>query len=62
MKETILLIMAGILASIYNIMVLGAYALNEDKEFKNICLFFIVANTMKDTILFSMVLSNIFLR
>ena len=62
MEEVILLIMAGILASIYNIMVLGAYALNEDKEFKNICLFFIVANTIKDTILFSMVLSNIFLR
>ena len=62
MKEVILLIMAGIFASIYNIMVLGAYALNEDKEFKNICLFFIIANTIKDTILFSMVLSNIFLR
>ena len=62
MKEVILLIMAGILASIYNIMVLGAYALNEDKEFKNICLFFIIANTIKDTILFNMVLSNIFLR
>ena len=61
MKETILLIVAGILASIYNIMVLGAYALNEDKEFKNICLFFIFANTIKDTILFSMVLSNVFL-
>ena len=62
MKETILLIMAGMLSTIYNIMVLGAYSLNEDKEFKNICLFFIVVNTIKDTILFSMVLSNIFLR
>ena len=62
MKEVILLTIAGIFAVIYNIMVLGAYSLNEDKEFKNICLFFIILNTIKDAILFGTVLSNIFLR
>ena len=62
MKEAILLIIAGILAVIYNIMVLGAYSLHENGEFKNICLFFIILNTIKDAILFGTVLSNIFLR
>ena len=54
--------MAGILSVIYNIMVLGAYSLHEDVEFKSICLFFIILNTVKDAILFGTVLSNIFLR
>ena len=62
MKETILLITAGIFASIYNLMVLGAYALHENVEFKNICFVLLAINTIKDTILFSIVLSNIFLR
>ena len=53
--------MAGILAVIYNIMVLGAYSLHENGEFKNICLFFIILNTVKDAISFGTVLSNIFL-
>ena len=61
MKEIIILIMAGILSVIYNIMVLGAYSLHEDAEFKTICLFFIILNTIKDAILFGTVLSNIFL-
>ena len=54
--------MAGILSVIYNIMALGAYSLHEDAEFKTICLAFIIANTIKDAILFGTVLSNIFLR
>ena len=62
MKEIIILIMAGILSAIYNIMVLGAYSLHENSEFKNTCLFFIILNTIKDAILFGTVLSNIFLR
>ena len=62
MKEVILLIIAGIFAVIYNIMVLGAYSLHENGEFKNICLFFIILNTIKDAILFGTVLSNVFLR
>ena len=62
MKEIIILIMAGILSVIYNIMVLGAYSLHENGEFKNICLFFITLNTIKDAILFGTVLSNVFLR
>ena len=62
MKEVILLIIAGIFAVIYNIMVLGAYSLHEDVEFKTICLFFIILNTIKDAILFGIVLSNVFLR
>ena len=62
MKEVILIIMAGILAVIYNIMVLGAYSLHEDVEFKTICLVFIIANMIKDAILFGTVLSNVFLR
>ena len=62
MKEIILLIIAGIFAVIYNIMVLGAYSLHEDVEFKTICLAFIIVNTIKDTILFSIILINIFLR
>ena len=62
MEEIILLIIAGIFAAIYNIMVLGAYSLHEDVEFKNICLLFIILNTIKDAILFGTVLSNIFLR
>ena len=62
MKEAILLIIAGMLAVIYNIMVLGAYSLHENVEFKNICLAFIIANTIKDAILFGTVLSNVFLR
>ena len=62
MKEIIILIMAGILSVMYNIMALGAYSLHEDAEFKTICLSFIIANTIKDTILFGTVLSNIFLR
>ena len=61
MEEAILLIIAGIFAVIYNIMVLGAYSLHEDVEFKSICLFFIILNTVKDAILFGIVLSNIFL-
>ena len=62
MKEVILLIIAGILAVIYNIMVLGAYSLHENGEFKSVCLLFITLNTIKDAILFGTVLSNIFLR
>ena len=61
MKEIILLIIAGIFAVIYNIMVLGAYSLHEDAEFKTICLAFIIANTIKDAILFGMILNSIFL-
>ena len=61
MKEVILLIIAGILAVIYNIMVLGAYSLHENSEFKSVCLLFITLNTIKDAILFGIVLSNIFL-
>ena len=61
MKEIIILIMAGILSAIYNIMVLGAYALHEDVEFTSICLFFIILNTIKDAILFGMILNSIFL-
>ena len=62
MEEVILLIIAGILAVIYNIMVLGAYSLHEDVEFKSICLVFIILNTIKDAILFGTILSNVFLR
>ena len=62
MKEVILLTIAGIFAVIYNIMVLGAYSLHENAEFKNICFGFIIVNTIKDAILFGTVLSNIFLR
>ena len=62
MKEIIILIMAGIVSVIYNIMALGAYSVHEDAEFKTICLAFIIANTIKDAILFGTVLSNIFLR
>ena len=62
MKEVILLIIAGIFAVIYNIMVIGAYSLHEDVEFTSICLFFIILNTIKDAILFGMILSNVFLR
>ena len=62
MEEVILLIIAGIFSVIYNIMVLGAYSLHEDVEFKTICLAFIIVNTIKDTILFSIILINIFLR
>ena len=60
MKEVILLTIAGILAVIYNIMVLGAYVLHEDVEFTSICLFFIILNTIKDAILFGMILNSIF--
>ena len=62
MKETILLIIAGIFASIYNLIVLGTYALYEDEEFKNICLVLLTINTIKDTMLFGTILSNIFLK
>ena len=62
MKEIILFATASILAVIYNIMVLGAYSLHEKVEFKKICLALIVFNTIKDAILFGIVLSNIFLR
>ena len=62
MKEAIILTIAGIFSVIYNIMVIGAYSLHENGEFKNICLAFIIANTIKDAILFGTVLSNIFLR
>ena len=62
MEEAILLTIAGIFSVIYNIMVLGAYSLHENVEFNGICLFFITLNTIKDAILFGMVLSNVFLR
>ena len=62
MEEAILFIIAGIFSAIYNIMVLGAYSLHENVEFKNICLFFIILNTIKDAILFGTILSNVFLR
>ena len=61
MKETILLITAGIFASIYNLMVLGAYALYENVEFENICFVLLAINTIKDAILFGMILNSIFL-
>ena len=60
MKGIILIIMAGILSVIYNIMALGAYSLHEKVEFKNVCLAFIIINTIKDAILFSILLSNVF--
>ena len=62
MKEVIILTIAGIFSVIYNIMVIGAYSLHENGEFKNICLSFIIINTIKDAILFGTVLSNVFLR
>ena len=40
MKEAILLIIAGTLAVIYNIMVLGEYSLHQNGEIKNNILFF----------------------
>ena len=60
MKEIILLTIASIFAVIYNIMVLGAYSLHENVEFKSTCLFFIILNTIKDAILFGMILNSIF--
>ena len=62
MKEVILLTIAGIFAVIYNIMVLGAYSLHENSEFKSICLFFFTLNARKEAILFGIILSNVFLR
>ena len=62
MEEAILLIIASIFAVIYNIMVIGAYSLHENAEFKKICLVLIIVNMTKDAILFNIVLSNIFLR
>ena len=60
MKEVIIGVIAFIFSIIYNIMVLGTYALHEKVEFKNICLAFIIINTIKDTILFSILLNNAF--
>ena len=62
MERAILLTIAGVFAVIYNIMVLGTYSLHENSEFKSICLFFIILNTIKDAILFGTILSNVFLR
>ena len=62
MAKLILYVISLICAIAYNIIVLGTYSLHENTEFKNICLVLIIINMTKDAILFSIILSNIFLR
>ena len=61
MKEVILLIIAGILAIIYNTIVLMVNLASADGEFETVTVILTVLNTLKDTMIVTIILYNIFL-
>ena len=61
MKETILLIIASIFAIIYNTIVLMVNIASADGEFETATVILTVLNTLKDTMIVTIILFNIFL-
>ena len=61
MKETILLIIASIFAIIYNTIVLMVNMASADGEFETATVILTILNTMKDTMIVTIILCNIFL-
>ena len=61
MKETILLIIASIFAIIYNTIVLMVNIASADGEFETATVILTVLNTLKDAMIVTVILYNIFL-
>ena len=61
MKETILLIIASIFAIIYNTIVLMVNIASANGEFETATVILTVLNTLKDTMIVTIILFNIFL-
>ena len=61
MKETILLIIASIFAIIYNTIVLMMNLASADGEFETVTAILTVLNILKDTMIVTIILYNIFL-
>ena len=61
MKGTILLIIASIFATIYNTIVLMVNLASADGEFETVTAILTVLNTLKDTMIVTIILYNIFL-
>ena len=61
MKEAILLIIASISAIIYNTIVLMVNMASADGEFETATVILTILNTMKDTMIVTIILCNIFL-
>ena len=61
MKEAILLIIASIFAIIYNTIVLVVNTASADGEFETATAILTVLNTLKDTMIVTIILYNIFL-
>ena len=61
MKEAILLIIASIFAIIYNIIVLMVNIASADGEFETATVILTVLNTLKDAMIVTVILYNIFL-
>ena len=61
MKETILLIIASIFAIIYNTIVLMVNIASADGEFETATVILTVLNTLKDAMIVTVILYNMFL-
>ena len=61
MKGTILLIIASIFATIYNTIVLMVNLASADGEFETATVILTVLNTLKDAMIVTVILYNIFL-
>ena len=61
MEEVILLIIAGILAIIYNTIVLMVNLASADGEFETATVILTILNTLKDAMIVTVILYNIFL-
>ena len=61
MKETILIIIAAIFATIYNVILMVVHMVSADDELKTTSAVLTVLNTFKDTMMFSAILFSIFL-
>ena len=61
MKETILLMIAGIFATIYNVILMVVHMASADDELGTTSAVLTVLNTFKDTMMFSAILFSIFL-
>ena len=61
MKEVILLTIAGIFATIYNVILIVAHMASADDELTTTSAVLTILNTLKDTMMFSAILFSIFL-
>ena len=61
MKEIILLIIAGIFATIYNVILIVVHMASADDELTTTSAVLTILNTLKDTMMFSAILFSVFL-